>query len=96
MSGYDVTIATCSPALEYAMNHVGTCKVVISVYTNEGALIGTEMMNDLALVGLTSVKKRCEKYNAHLERSRSCMRRLRAPCQDDVVITPRDPSRGCF
>jgi len=92
----NVTLATYSPALEYATNNVGRCKVVISVYTNDGVLIGTEFVNDPALIGICSVKQRCEKYNMQLERTRNCMRRLRAPSQDDVAIIPQDPSRGCF
>lgn len=92
----NVSLATYSPALEYATNNIGRCKVVISVYTNEGALIGTELVNDPALIGISNIKQRCERYNAHLERSRNCMRKLRAPCQDVLPIIPQDPPRGCF
>jgi len=91
----NVSLATYSPALEYATNNIGRCKVVISVYTNDGVLIGTEFVNDPALIGISSVKQRCERYNAHLDRSRNCMRRLRAPCQGDVAIIPQDPYGRC-
>ena len=97
MSGFintNVTLASCSPALEYATNNIGHCKVVISVYTNEGVLIGTETMDDINIAGLCSVKQRCEKYEAQLACTRSRVQKCRT--RNVISIAPDlvAPSNG--